>query len=297
MARPTRHSVFNAFLYGGASVLLAFDVFFLAKAAVTQNFIPILPILVGILVTGGLLLVIYAEYQARKWEKKEHRRLSRVAHQLESPLKTLQEDLAYLVKQADALPAEERLKLKRMDTKATILLENVRDVFLLFRAQQSKVAEEVRLYDVCALVQEAAERVGKLASAHNVEVIQKHHCQHAASKVDRRMFLIALTHILENAVLYTLSPGVVNIAVMKGKTHVRVVVQDRGIGIRSEDVDQILQPFARGHKADQFDPDGIGVGLPLAKLIIEEFGGTLTWRPREKKAGTQVEIKLPLAEK
>ncbi len=296
MARPSNATIFHSFLYGGASVLLAFDIFFLGKALVQNNFVPVVPIIAGILLAGGLLFVLYAEQQTRELDKKEHRRLSRVAHQLENPLRALQDDLSYLVKRADTLPAEARLKLKHMDTKTAVLLENIRDVFLMLRAQQGSVTREQRAYDICAVVKEAIDHVKPQASARNVSLTYKTHCHEAAVKIDKSLFLIALIHILENGILYSIMPGLVNVAILKGKSHVRILVQDRGVGISEHDAPQIFFPYARGEKAEQFDPDGIGVGLTLSKLLIEEMGGTLTWRSRNKRAGSEFEIRLPLVD-
>lgn len=294
MTRPNTATIFHSFLYGGASVLLALDLFFLVKALFQNSFVPLVPIIAGIFIAGGLLLVLHAEQKTRELDKKEHRRLSRVAHQLESPLQALQEDLAYLVKISDSLPAAARLKLKRMDTKAAILLENIRDVFLMLRAQQGAVVQERRAYDICVVVKQAVDHVHAHASARNVNITYKAHCQDAGVMIDKTLFLIALTHILGNAIQYSIMPGLVNVAILKGKSSVRVLVQDRGIGIKDQDADDIFRPYARGDKAEQFDPDGIGVGLTLSKLLVEEMGGTIRWRPRAKSAGTEFELKLPL---
>ena len=186
------------------------------------------------------------------------------------------------------------MKLKRMETKASVLLENVRDVFLMFRAQDSTIAQEKRAYDVCALIDEAVGQVESVASAKNVTIVKKMHCHDAPIYVDRHLFLIAFVHILENAIRYTLTPGMVNIAIIKGKKTVRIIVQDRGIGVKKKDKENILLPFARGDKADQYDPDGIGVGLTLARLVMREHKGTMQWKNREGSTGIEVEINMPL---
>lgn len=287
--------LWRALLYGGGAVLLLTNIYLLAKSVVVGNFVPVLPILVGILTAGGLLIIVYSEHRAREEDKKDHRRISRVANQLESPLNALQADVAQLVKKADGLPADDRMTLKKMETKSKVLLENIRDVFLTLRAQEGKVSQEIRTYDMCALVKEAIEQSQPLASARNVEIVQKMHCQDAPVKVDRRLAIIVLMHMIENALLYTMTPGLVNVAVVKGKKFVRVVVQDRGIGVKEADKEIIFKPFARGKNAEQYDPDGIGVGLTLSQLIAKEFGGKIIWQQRKPNMGTQFEFELPLA--
>lgn len=278
-------------------MLLAIDLYFLVLALFNGNFTPVVPLVAGICITGGLLFIIYAEGIARGDDRREHRRLSRVASQLEQPIQSLEDDIDYLMRQADTLPAEVRLKLKHMNTKTRTVLENVRDIFLMLRAQGGKVSQEMKVYNACSLVEEAVGRVEGLASARNVEIIQKAHCEDAPVKLDRNLFIIALVHILENGILYTLTPGLVNIVIIRGKKFVRIIIQDRGIGVKQEDSHAIFDPFVRGQYASQYDQDGIGVGLTLSRLLIHEFNGRLAWRQRSESSGLEFEIKLPLVSK
>jgi K+-sensing histidine kinase KdpD len=284
----------RAFLYGGGSALLILDAFFLIRATFQGNYVPIVPVVAGIFTAGGLLFIVYAEQRAREEDKRNHRRISRVAHQLTHPIEKLQDDLQHLLKNADKLPAEERLKLKHMATKTTVLLENVRDVFLTLQAQEGSISQEIKTYDLCELLDEALERISALASAHNVKINYKAHCKHASVRVDKHLFLLALNHIIENAIVYTLTPGLVNISIIKGNKKARIVVQDRGFGIAKKDNHNVMQPFARGSNAQKYDADGIGIGLALSRLILRDFEGTIRWQNRPQTAGTQFEIVLPL---
>lgn len=281
-------------LYGGGTTLLILDTFFLIKAAFTDNFVPIVPILAGIFTAMGLLFIVYAEQRAREDDKKNHRRIARVSHQLTTPLKILQEDLAEITKNAAKLPSKQRLQLKRMSTKSNIVLDNIRDVFLVLQAQEGKISQEIQAHDICQLIEEANKRVLPLASAHNTDIHFKKLCPKALARVDKRLFLIAITHVLENAIHYSLTPGKVTINIVKGNKFTRIIIQDRGIGIRKSEADIVFKPFARGDDAAKYDPDGIGIGLALSKLIISEFKGTITWAKKTPGTGTQFEIRLPL---
>ncbi len=285
----------RVFLYGGGSALLLVDLLLLLKSTLTGNYVPLVPIIAGIFTAAGLLFIVYAEQRAQMEDKKNHRRIARVATQLTNPLGHLQDDLNRLLKSADQLPSQHRLQIKRMATKSNILLNNVRDVFLSMQAGEGRISQEIRVYNICALLQEAHDRAAPLASASNVELVYRAHCQQAPVKVDRRLFLIALDHLITNGLQYTLKPGLVNLAIMKGHKYARVIIQDRGLGISPDDKYSIFTPFARGEDAGKYDPDGIGIGLALSRLIIKEFGGTLTWRPKPHGTGTEFIIRLPLA--
>jgi len=253
-------------------------------------------VLAGILTAGGLLLIVYAEQRAREEDKRDHQRIARVAHQLTNPLHKFQQELEGLLNSSAKIPAAERLQIKHMSTNSKVLLENIRDVFLALQAQEGTVVKELRVYDLCALVDESITRAQPLAQARNVELTYKTHCDKAPVRLDRQLFFIALAHLIENAIFYTQTPGLVNIAVTKGQRHARIIVQDRGVGITKQAAPKVLKPFARGKQAEQFDPDGIGLGLALTKLILRDFGGTLSWRSKPNGLGTEFSIQLPLVE-
>lgn len=282
-------------IYASAAILLILDSMLLLRALFAGNVVPIAPVFVGILTAAGLLIVMRTEERVRQDDKKEHYNIARVAHQLLAPLKNVQEQLEQLMSNTKTLPPETRLNLKHLETKTNLLLENIRDVFLTLQAQAGPIAQEIRVYDLCTLLQEAYKRSLPQASAHNVELIYKTHCSDAPVRVDKRLFLIALTHILENAIVYTATPGLVNLTVIRGKDDARIVVQDRGIGIKEEDQKTLWEPFVRGKTAEKYHPSGIGIGTTLAKRIMKELGGTITWKDRKQSLGTQCEIKLPLA--
>ncbi len=288
-------TAFRALLYGSAAMLLLINIFFFFRALLTTNFVPIVPVVAGVFTAAGLLFIVYAEQKAREADKKDHRRISRVAHQLESPLLALQDDLAGLLASADRLPSDERLKLKRMETKTNVLLENVRDVFLMLQAQEKPLSREQRLYNLCPLIEQVVARAKTLASARNIELVYQPQCTDAPVFVDRQLFLIALTHVIENGLVYTMKPGLVTVSVIREPKTIRITVQDRGIGITSRDHLTVFEPFARGEHAEAYDPDGIGVGLTLSRLIIQDFQGKLTWHSRPEGMGTEFTVILPLA--
>lgn len=294
MSQPTSQTALRSFLYGGAAVLLIFDFFFLIKAVLTDNFVPIVPILAGIFTAAGLLFIVYAEQRAREADRRDHRRISRVSHQLEQPLYSLREDMENIL-QAKDIPAATRLQLRRMETKTLVLLDNIRDVFYMLRAQEEGIIKDVRIYNLCSVVSDAVASRNNFAKARNVELLHNFHCAKASVEIDRDMFLIALNHLIDNAITYTMTPSLVNVAVSKGNNRVRVIVQDRGIGITPADSSIIFQPFARGERAAKYDPDGIGVGLTLARHVIGQMNGKVKWKNKDRGMGAQFEIVLPLA--
>jgi two-component system sensor histidine kinase VicK len=102
-----------------------------------------------------------------------------------------------------------------------------------------------------------------------------------------------ITNILINSITYTHEGG--NIKVYIGCVHEDAYIKiiDNGIGIPAEDLPHVFERFYRVDKARSREMGGTGLGLPIAKEIIESNNGSIDIKS-EKGKGTEVIIKIPL---
>ncbi len=100
----------------------------------------------------------------------------------------------------------------------------------------------------------------------------------------------ALTNIVENAIKYTES-GQIEIKLENKASHIIIQVSDTGIGIPDQDLENVFERFYRVDEARTRDKGGSGLGLSIAKEIIESHGGNIIITSRQEK-GTRVEIIL-----
>lgn len=101
----------------------------------------------------------------------------------------------------------------------------------------------------------------------------------------------AFTNILENSVKYTESGGKILISLDRIEQNIIVKIVDTGIGIPKEDIDNVFERFYRVDEARSRDKGGSGLGLSIAKEIIENHNGQITVSSRFGE-GTMVEIIL-----
>ena len=104
----------------------------------------------------------------------------------------------------------------------------------------------------------------------------------------------AIDNIVRNAMQHTPrgTDACVTVAATDDGCSARVIVQDFGSGVRANELDKIFQPFVRGSNA--VGRDGHGLGLSIAKQIVEAHGGRID-ASNTKQGGLRVEIVLPLA--
>jgi signal transduction histidine kinase len=104
----------------------------------------------------------------------------------------------------------------------------------------------------------------------------------------------SLTNIIHNAVKFTPAGGTVTISGERSGAMLKIVITDTGIGIPSEELDLVVRPFHRQRPAYDSRYQGVGLGLPFAKTIIELHGGKLSINSVQG-SGTTVTIELPVA--
>ena len=114
-------------------------------------------------------------------------------------------------------------------------------------------------------------------------------------RADRRMVKQMLLNLLSNAVTYTPDGGSVTVsASMMADGRIAIAIRDTGIGIASADLDRIMEPFQIVETPQSRSYQGIGLGLPLARSLIQLHGGSLTLHS-EIGVGTTATLTFPAA--
>jgi len=115
--------------------------------------------------------------------------------------------------------------------------------------------------------------------------------------LDSAKIRFVLRTILENALAYTATGGVVTVSVNTNGNEAIIRVKDTGIGISHEDQTRIFSKFFRSTAAKRVDTEGVGVGLFMAKIIMERHGGKIQVFSEGEGKGGSFTIILPLGRK
>jgi signal transduction histidine kinase len=169
----------------------------------------------------------------------------------------------------------------------------VDSLMLLARADSGKENLERVLIDAGAVVKGAAEQGEKLARTHGLKFNASVPDGPVSIQADADALRRALLILLDNAVKYTPQGGSVRIALGTNDGFAVVSVSDTGIGIASQDLAHIFDRFWRADKARSREQGGAGLGLSIAKWIVDIHGGSIDVESNPGK-GSIFHVRVPL---
>jgi signal transduction histidine kinase len=195
-----------------------------------------------------------------------------ISHDLRTPLTRMR---MRLESSADPEAARSIADIREMDA----LLESALDVF---RAATSPEAPQ--LTDVHALVQSLTDDLQELGQPVQLQG------EPVLARVQPRALRRVVDNLLGNALRYG---GSAEVSVSRTPTHVRIEIDDRGPGIPPAQLEAVFQPFFRVESSRSRATGGTGLGLYIARDLVQRQGGTLTLANRPE-GGLRASVALPL---
>jgi signal transduction histidine kinase len=103
-----------------------------------------------------------------------------------------------------------------------------------------------------------------------------------------------VSNLLDNAVKFSPAGGTITAEAIYNESEVRLSVSDTGIGLTAEQQSALFRPFGQIEEGRQWSPRGLGLGLFIAKSIVEDHGGRIEVYSEGAQRGTSFSIILPL---
>jgi signal transduction histidine kinase len=220
--------------------------------------------------------------------------LGNAAHELKTPLAVVKSTLQSLLQRPRS--ADEYQKGLEHCLEDLQRLEQLLQWMLrLARAEQwahGALRRDLQVIDVTATCEEAVERVRHLAAERGMTIRLAKNGQ-VPLQADPEDLQLVWSNLLENAVRYSPEGGLVemNVATVNGGP-VRVTVEDHGPGIAADELPHIFDRFYRGDPSRNRATGGFGLGLAIAKALVEAYGGKITAESTPGE-GTCMTVELP----
>jgi PAS domain S-box-containing protein len=219
--------------------------------------------------------------------------MSLASHQLRTPLSVINWNLELLLyKDTGKLNKKQQEFVNQIDEGAKRLgkiAHNLLNVSDLKLGKLSFVKEKINL-DI--LIDNIVKGYGKIIEEKNLKIEKKYKKKETEIKGDKKVLDNVIQILLENAIIYNIQNGKISIdiEIKKGKTLIKV--SDTGLGIPMKEQKNIFNKFYRASNAKEKEKNGIGLGLYMSKLILEEYGGSI-WFESKKDKGTTFFVSLP----
>ena len=237
---------------------------------------------------AGDMLGVSAD-QHQLWEARrraEQADLSRrelimnVSHELRTPIAIIQAHLdSLLLPEPDRPPAEEvdrRLRITASETRR--LSDLIEDLLMLARADSHELKVTARGVDLGPIVQQVVQSMAPLARQQRRVTLKGDEVPDGVlALADPDRLTQVLSNLVRNAINYTPEGGVVSIQVTSGDPdRVHIGVSDTGVGISPADLEHVFERFYRADSSRARNSGGFGLGLSIARELVEAMGGTLT---------------------
>lgn len=228
----------------------------------------------------------------REAERMRKELIGNISHDLRSPLASIHGYLETILMKDTLLSAEERRRFLEISLKnATSLQRLVEELFELVRLDTRQVQLKREPFQAAELAQDAVLKLKPKADGAGVTLTVEGPRDLPLVRGDIGLVERVLTNLIENALTFTPAGGSVRVGLSGENGAVRVSVTDTGTGIGPEDLPHIFDRFYRADRSRDRSRGGAGLGLAIAREIVELHGSALRVESRVNE-GTRFSFTL-----
>lgn len=225
--------------------------------------------------------------QLRQEEDSTKALITNISHQLKTPLASLKMSHELVAGNISTISIEEKQEFFKREAQEIEKLELLlNELVNLSRLEVHMIQLKPVMGGLQKTLTAAVSQIYMKAKNKNIE-IQLEIEKDIEILHDTKWTEEAIVNVLDNAMKYSGEHTTVTVRVILLASNVLVEVEDEGIGIKAEELAKIYQRFYRGTEAKQKVKEGAGVGLYLARMILERQGGTISAKRKIDKGMIQ----------
>lgn len=238
--------------------------------------------------------IIRTVEEVAKANKMKTEFVSVASHQLKTPISEMKWQVELLLsKFSEGLSERQAEIIKEISHSSEKMGRLVNDLLDVARIDQGQLALTRDKINLCELVQDAVDSQKILAKASNVQLRTSCPVDSPEVFADKRRIAVVLDNLVSNAIKYIGTKGEVEIFLENKDDMVQVCVRDNGVGIPKSEQANVSNKFFRSNNSIKNKTEGTGLGLYIAKNIVEQSGGSL-WFKSTENVGSDFYFTLPV---
>lgn len=222
--------------------------------------------------------------------------VANISHELRTPLTHIRGYLE-LLSSGDLGPVndEQYRSLMTMQRSTDRLEKLIEDLIMFSMAEHGTINLHVKTVNINQICLSLVEECQQNANAHQHTLTFESNQPSANLQADREKMQWVVQQLIENAIKFTPDGGTIRVKTLKENEYITVSVSDNGIGIPHERIEEIFEPFHQLDGSSTRRYGGTGLGLALARKIVEAHGSMIHVDSKPGK-GSTFEFPLRIAE-
>lgn len=227
-------------------------------------------------------------------DRQKNQFLATLAHELRNPMAPIRYATALLTPEASPQSiVKVRSILERQSAQMARLLDDLLD---MSRVTHDVIELQMAPVELGQLVRQAVEAGAAEVAARNQALACRTPDEPVWVDGDAARLLQVIGNLMSNAAKYTPSGGRIEIDLSATQSHALLVVRDNGVGLSQDMLPRLFQMFTQFHRDLNVSSDGLGIGLAVARRLVELHGGTLQASSEGLKRGSEFLVRLALRE-
>lgn len=244
--------------------------------------------------TVGMVTILNDVTKQRELERLKSDFVANVSHELRTPLSIIQQNLSLLTQGiAGSLSDDQKRFISSSQDNLSRLSRLINDLLDMAAIEAGKLKLRLTKVNINESVSCVVDFISRWAKAKALSIDVKLLPFKIEIEIDKDRIEQVITNLLSNAIKFTPEEGKISVSVKEeGPFAICVSVKDTGIGIESKDIDRIFNKFEQVAASSHSGFGGTGLGLPIAKEIIQLHGGKL-WVESAPGEGSRFSFTLP----
>lgn len=258
-------------------------------------FIGFLIIIISVLAT---VLIYMWEKQAEalaELDRLKSEFLSVASHQLRAPITAIRGYSSLILEGDYGVPLETMKEpLGRIEESARGMTNSIEDYLNVSRIEQGRMKYEKSSFNVVEVAQKIVDELSPIASRKGLTFSLVPFEEPLVVNADVGKVKQVISNLVDNAIKYTEKGGVtVTFAKKLGK--VQIIISDTGVGIAPDEINGLFEKFRRARNANKINTSGTGLGLYVAKQLVEGHSGTIRAESEGEGKGSTFTVEFPAA--